>query len=288
MRVPTEKLERQVERELAEKGRRAVTKMMSRLEECRPVYVNPDVLTCNTWNPNRQDDREYWLLVRSMKEEGFTTPILVNRDNVIIDGEHRWRAACQLGFREIPVVYVDMEDIQAQISTLRHNRARGSEDIELSVKVLSELQELGALAQAMVALELDEEYVNLLLTDEVASDGLAGEEYNLAWEPEPTTAEVAEDAESQVTLAFGEAARRSVTDSAQAIVQRVRDEIEQAVSQEERVDLRREMQRSIFTLQVMFPGTDAVLVKEVLEPTPASRLLALCEAYWRKNGCSVS
>ena len=41
---------------------------------------------------------------------------------------------------EVPVVFVDMTREQMRVSTLRHNRARGSEDIDKSADVLKDLR----------------------------------------------------------------------------------------------------------------------------------------------------
>ena len=74
-----------------------------------------------------------------MEEDGFTQPIVAAKSSTpardgsegfkIVDGEHRWRAANTLGFDEVPVAVVPMSEEQAKIATLRHNRARGSEDV---------------------------------------------------------------------------------------------------------------------------------------------------------------
>ena len=286
-RAVTEEFERPEGRTLIDKGRKAVQKLSKRLEALEVVEVAVDLLKPNKYNPNRQDDREFQLLLRSMREEGFTTPIVVNKDNVIVDGEHRWRAANHLGMTAVPVVFVDMSAEQMKISTLRHNRATGSEDLELSVKVLRELEDLGALGAAMEALQLDDEYVNLLLQDETAPEGLAAEEFSTAWEPEPSVVKQTTAtgwAKDNVTLAFGESARQDITPEAAAVVTKLNEEVEQADTEKERKELRREMQAKTCTIQVMFPGDHGILVRQVLEPNPAARLRAICEQYWRENG----
>lgn len=124
--------------EIRDRGRRAVEKTAKALERLEVVYVDVAELKPNSYNPNRQDPRDFELLVKSMTEDGFTQPIVaIRNERVIVDGEHRWRAARHLGYDKVPVVFVDMTMEQMRISTLRHNRARGSEDIALSAEVLS-------------------------------------------------------------------------------------------------------------------------------------------------------
>ena len=92
-----EKITRQVSRSLQNKGRRAVTKLAESLKTLSVEYVPIADIHPNEYNPNRQSPREYELLLRSMEEDGFTQPILVQRGTQrIVDGEHRWRAAHDL------------------------------------------------------------------------------------------------------------------------------------------------------------------------------------------------
>ena len=125
-----------------------------------------------------------------MWEHGFTQPIIVHRPtSEIIDGEHRWtghtvtnwakrnkidpyRPDAEEYFYElkvrrvellsqmpdltIPTVYTDMDPAQMRIATMRHNKARGSHDIELEAQLLRDLRELGALEWAQDALQLDD------------------------------------------------------------------------------------------------------------------------------------
>jgi ParB/RepB/Spo0J family partition protein len=148
----------------------------------------------NDYNPNRQNDHEFRLLCSSMREDGFTQPIIVAQDHTIVDGEHRWRAAHEIGLELIPVVVVPMEAAQARIATLRHNRARGSEDIELATQVLRDLEKLGALDWAQDSLDLSDVELQRLLEDIPAPEALAKEQFSEAWVPGTTpTGEVSTD-----------------------------------------------------------------------------------------------
>ena len=132
--VMTKRLER--------KTRKAIEKTGESLERLHVEYQPIDSIQPNKYNPNRQDEHTMELLLRSIEDNGFTQPVIINMDNVIVDGEHRWRAAQALGMAEIPIVKVDMSDEQMRIATISHNRARGSHDIELEVQVLRDLESL--------------------------------------------------------------------------------------------------------------------------------------------------
>ena len=58
----------------------------------------------NTYNPNEMTKRQQTTLAKEIKTKGFLQPILVNKQHIIIDGEHRWRAAQEAKLEEIPCI----------------------------------------------------------------------------------------------------------------------------------------------------------------------------------------
>lgn len=258
-----------------DKGRAAVAKKNTVLERLNVEYVPIDSLHPNSWNPNRQSEHDFELLQRSMREDGFTQPIIcltASRD--IVDGEHRWRAAGALGYTEVPVVFVDMTPEQARISTLRHNRARGSEDIELSAQVLRDLRELGALDWAQDSLMLDDSEMTRLLDDVSAPDGLAGDEFSGAWQP-------GEDGHAAVDTG----SENGSTSMTPAALTRIRDQeraASTAATESERIQARRDL--DVFRLSLVFAGDEAATVRKALGDQPAVRVLELCKNAVGGNG----
>ena len=49
----------------------------------------------------------YAKAIESITDFGFIDPITCTSDYTIIDGEHRWRAARDLGFTDVPVSVLD-------------------------------------------------------------------------------------------------------------------------------------------------------------------------------------
>lgn len=144
-------------------------KEKSNPSKMRVVYVAPDTLQANAWNPNKQSEKDFALLLQSIKDDGFTQPILVSLEGTIIDGEHRWRAAKALNIEKIPVVQVSMTDAQMRVATIRHNKARGQHDRDLERSLFQELEEMGALSFAQEALLLEDfELESLLAGNEEA------------------------------------------------------------------------------------------------------------------------
>ena len=268
-----------VTRKMLNRTKKAVDKKNRVLTRLQVEYVPIDTLKANEYNPNRQSDHDFELLLKSMKEDGFTQPILCNNDMTIVDGEHRWRVANVLGFTELPVVRVDMSEEQMRISTLRHNRARGSEDITLTAEILRDLQELGAIEWAQDSLMLDDTELNRLIDDIPAPEAYMDEEFSEAWEPSMTdeVESTTESAEERTTEGSqGEVITTAMT--LEAIEQRRQYErdLKEAKSEEDRKQIKHDS--NFYRLSLMFSGSEAKLVKSVLGKQPAEKLLAMCTA----------
>jgi ParB-like chromosome segregation protein Spo0J len=267
------------------KGKKAVDKKNKALETLNIQYIHVNNIHPNEWNPNRQSDHDFELLLKSMSEDGFTQPVVcIKTDDgrvKIVDGEHRWRAAHSLGFDEIPVVITPMTEEQAKIATLRHNRARGSEDIDLTAELLRDLEKVGALDWAQDSLMLDDAELNKLLEDIAAPDALAGEDWTEAWEPS-NDRDVEDDGELETTTETREiqsggggtvAAASSI-----AAVERQRErekQLAEAKTAEERQALRKD--HDIFRLYLTFTGDEATLVKEILGDHAAEKVIEMCK-----------
>lgn len=123
-----------------------------------PVYdviaVPIEKIEPNTYNPNAVAPPEMTLLYESIKEDGYTMPIVCYHDKereqyIIVDGFHRYRIMLEhedIYKREkgmLPVSVINKSIDQRMASTIRHNRARGSHDVDLMSNIVKELHELG-------------------------------------------------------------------------------------------------------------------------------------------------
>jgi len=277
------------------KGAAAVAKKNKSLEKLDITYVNVEDIKANSYNPNRQSEHDFNLLLKSMEEDGFTQPVVAVKitaehieedpkladryqvgDTVIVDGEHRWRAAAQLGYTSIPLVYAPMTLAQARIATLRHNRARGSEDMELSVEVLRDLQELGAIDWAQDSLMLSDEELNRLIEDVPAPEALAGEEFSGAWEP----AKGGPDAEADLSDR-----RASSTPAAIEAQREAEQRMAQARTEEERQAIRRDL--NVYRFALTYADEEAKIVKAIIGHSPAQAILDLCRDELERRGTTA-
>jgi len=98
-----------------------------------------DKLKANSWNPNVMDEETMRLTRLSMTEEGFSDPIDVDPDGTILDGEHRWLIAKELGLKEIPVFVKNRAGDDAVITTIRKDRTHGTPDLVKLSEIVGDL-----------------------------------------------------------------------------------------------------------------------------------------------------
>ena len=121
-----------------------------------PVYnvipVPLDKLRANDYNPNRVAPPEMKLLEISIWEDGFTQPIVCYHnpekdEYIIVDGFHRYTTLMtseRIRTREngmAPVVVINKELGERIASTVRHNPARASHNVDLMRNIVKELLE---------------------------------------------------------------------------------------------------------------------------------------------------
>lgn len=110
-------------------------------------------IDANSYNPNHVAPPEMRLLYESIKEDGYTMPVVVypkpDGRYEIVDGYHRYTV--MLTHRDIyerergmlPCSILDKDVSNRMASTIRHNRARGSHSIELMMNIVGELKKAG-------------------------------------------------------------------------------------------------------------------------------------------------
>lgn len=120
-------------------------------------WVKKEHLSPNNYNPNKVAPPEMKLLRQSIVVDGYTQPVVAFRHPEhfeVTDGFHRWRVGSE--YQDIsrrihgylPVACInevrpDMGESEKMASTIRHNRARGSHQIDLMVDIVAELKAAG-------------------------------------------------------------------------------------------------------------------------------------------------
>ena len=123
-----------------------------------PVYniraIPIEKIRANAYNPNIVAPPEMNLLELSIWEDGYTMPCvcyhLPEEDMYeLVDGFHRYlvlKTSARVYEREkglLPVTVIDKDLSNRMVSTIRHNRARGTHSIELMTNIVAELKKAG-------------------------------------------------------------------------------------------------------------------------------------------------
>lgn len=108
--------------------------------EIHKVPIN--TLTSPDWNPRQITEEELTKLETSLKEFGYIEPIIVNDvNNHIVGGNQRCKALKQLGYEEVDVVYVHIEDLaKEKACNVALNKISGDWDNDKLQVVLEEIE----------------------------------------------------------------------------------------------------------------------------------------------------
>ena len=164
-----------------------------------PVYnvraVPVEKVVANSYNPNVVAPPEMKLLELSIWEDGYTMPCVCYYDAEkdlyeLVDGYHRYlvlKRSKRIYERErglLPVAVIEKDISNRMASTIRHNRARGSHDVDLMSNIVKELHELGR-SDAWIAKHLGMDKDELLRLKQIT--GLTAlfkdVKFGQAWQP---------------------------------------------------------------------------------------------------------
>ena len=147
----------------------------------------------NEYNPNHVAAPEMKLLYRSIKEDGYTMPIvtykLKNDKREIVDGFHRNRVGREHkditerihGY--LPVSTIDKDLAERIGSTIRHNRARGTHGIRPMSDIVVDLAKMGWTDEDIcreLGMDLDEVIRLKQITG--LKDAFMNHEFSKSWE----------------------------------------------------------------------------------------------------------
>lgn len=163
-----------------------------------PVYnvqaISIEKIFANAYNPNQVAPPEMKLLELSIWEDGYTMPVVCyyiheNDTYEIVDGYHRYTVMLtskRIYKREegkLPVVVIDKDLQNRMVSTIRHNRARGSHSIELMKNIVADLVQAG-MSDQWIAKHIGMDPDELLRLKQIT--GLAAlfkdKEFSRSWE----------------------------------------------------------------------------------------------------------
>ena len=112
---------------------------MDQTQNIKTVLVNVTDLIPSEYNPRKWSKDQTEQLKESIQRFGIVDPIIANnannRKNIVIGGHFRLEVAKQLGYEEIPVVYVNIPEVEREKElNLRLNKNQGEFDYDLLAK----------------------------------------------------------------------------------------------------------------------------------------------------------
>lgn len=160
------------------------------------LWVSSDTVHANDYNPNSVAPPEMALLHTSIKEDGYTQPIVTMLEDSgtreVIDGFHRHRVGKEYkdiadrikGYLPVVTINESREDKGDRIaSTIRHNRARGKHRVESMSEIVVDLKKRNW-SDEKIAKQLGMDADEVLRLSQIS--GLAemflDQEFSEAWE----------------------------------------------------------------------------------------------------------
>lgn len=160
-------------------------------------WVPADEVVANDYNPNSVAPPEMKLLQLSIREDGYTQPIVACGENghyEVVDGFHRNRVGKECpdirtrikGYLPVAIINPDREDkADRMASTIRHNRARGKHSVDGMSALVQELSRRNW-NEEKIAKELGMEPDEVLRLKQITglAEMFADKEFSEAWEAE--------------------------------------------------------------------------------------------------------
>jgi ParB-like chromosome segregation protein Spo0J len=159
------------------------------------LWVAAESVSANEYNPNQVAPPEMKLLELSIREDGYTQPIVAfpeNDGHTVVDGFHRHRVGREskvvkkrvMGHLPITEIRPDREGYADRVaSTIRHNRARGKHQIQAMSEIVIDLARRNH-SDAWIARELGMDADEVLRLKQISglAEMFANREFSEAWE----------------------------------------------------------------------------------------------------------
>jgi ParB-like chromosome segregation protein Spo0J len=159
------------------------------------LWVNADEVEANDYNPNKVAPPEMKLLQHSIREDGYTQPIVGFWEGdhfEVVDGFHRNRVGKECpdirqrlkGHLPVTIINENRKDKSDRIAaTIRHNRARGKHIVTAMSDIVVELSRRNW-SDEKIAKELGMDADEVLRLKQITglAEMFSDKEFSMAWE----------------------------------------------------------------------------------------------------------
>ncbi len=150
-------------------------------------FVRIDKLHPHHKNP-RHNDHAVDSIANSIKRFGFTSPIIANKDGTILAGHTRWKSAKKLNLETVPVVYVDLSPVDAELLMIADNKLGEKADWNTD-QLSSLLMDLKEQGEDLDVLGFEQHELDEILED-LDADPFGDSEPAEAIEPQPVESDL--------------------------------------------------------------------------------------------------
>lgn len=164
------------------------------------LWIPGNQIEANDYNPNVVAPPEMRLLELSIREDGYTQPIVAwetNNHYEVVDGFHRNRIGKECkdinerirGYLPLSIINVDrLEKADRIASTIRHNRARGKHQVQGMSNIVLELKKRNW-SDIKISKELGMDADEVLRLAQITglAEMFANREFSEAWEANQIT-----------------------------------------------------------------------------------------------------
>jgi ParB-like chromosome segregation protein Spo0J len=131
--------------------------------------IDIDRLQLDGDNPNKMKKGQLKALRDAIVKWGFIVPIVTNRDLLVADGEQRITVAKELGMKQVPVVRLDVEDVDRRLLRQVLNKLKGQHVPELDQEEFLRIIEAGGEEDLRRFLVANDKQINAALQKETDS-----------------------------------------------------------------------------------------------------------------------
>jgi len=131
--------------------------------------IDIDSLQLDGENPNKMKKNQLQALRKAIQRWGFIVPIVTNRDLLVADGEQRLTVAKELGMKQVPVIRLDVEDVDRRIIRQILNKLKGQHVPEIDQEEFLRIIEAGGEEDLRRFLVASDKEINAALSNEEES-----------------------------------------------------------------------------------------------------------------------
>ena len=145
-------------------------------DEMEIVNIPIENLIISNYNPRKWSEKDTQDLQNSIKEFGLIDPIIVNnskeRMNIVIGGHFRLKVVKDLGYKEIPVIYVNIQNIEKEKElNLRLNKNQGNWDYKMLADFDKEILSIAGFMENEIEFMQKEQFPDFS-TSEITKDDM--------------------------------------------------------------------------------------------------------------------